>query len=133
MAVFVSHGRFLAFLVWFAGSGHIDLELRPRIVLTAATQGVQLPDDINQDASVNLTDAVNVFLYLFTGSPRIPCNDESDRDPSNIALVDFNGNNEVNLSDGVAILSFLFVMGTPHVLGVECVAITGCPENPNYP
>jgi len=43
-----------------------------------------------------------------------------------VALVDFNGDSQVDLSDAVGLLLHLFRSGGGHVLGMECTAIVGC-------
>ncbi len=42
---------------------------------------------------------------------------------------DVNDDGKLDLSDPVSILGFLFLGGSPPVLGTECVRIAGCPES----
>ncbi|MCZ6794253.1 MAG: dockerin type I repeat-containing protein [Planctomycetota bacterium] len=60
--------------------------------------------DVNRDRRVDLTDAVNILLFLFTqdGEP-LACADAADVDDSGF----------VHLTDPVYLLRFLFVGGTP--------------------
>ena len=41
---------------------------------------------------------------------------------------DYNGDSNVDLSDGVAVLIYLFQGGSPHAEGVECKIVAGCPS-----
>ena len=58
------------------------------------------------------------------------CGDTSSSDPSNISLLDSNGDSEIDLSDLVYFYGFLFLGSSPPVLGTECVPILGC-EGPS--
>jgi hypothetical protein len=44
-----------------------------------------------------------------------------------MALLDVNADGKLDLSDPVSLLGFLFLGGTPPVLGTECIKIAGCP------
>ena len=91
--------------------------------------GWQIPGDITQDGSFDLTDGIALLGYLFQGTPaRLPCGDGTAEDPANIALLDDNGDGDVNLSDAVYILVYLFSGGPPPVLGSDCVQVTGCEQ-----
>jgi hypothetical protein len=93
-----------------------------------AEGGLQRPADANQDARVDLSDAVALLGYLFLGSPRVfACGDGSLRSEGNLVLLDTNGDARVDLADAVHLLNHLFLGGSPPVLGLECVRITGCP------
>jgi hypothetical protein len=106
--------------------------------------GRQLPGDCNQDGTLDLSDAICLFGFLFTGegpaASELPCGDPGSPEPDDgdVALMDANGDGEVDLSDGVWILGFLFgSCGSPpcppHVLGTACVRIVGCPDNADCP
>jgi hypothetical protein len=100
------------------------------------TGGLQVPGDCNQDHTIDLSDGVCIFGFLFLGNPvDLPCGNGRPSDPGNIALVDFNGDRNIDLSDGVAVLAFLFQGGQPHPLGrpPACVRIMGCPNDPRCP
>jgi hypothetical protein len=43
---------------------------------------------------------------------------------------DFNGDRSVDLSDAVAHLTWQFLGGRPHVLGITCTSLPGCSEAP---
>jgi len=97
------------------------------------TGGLQIPGDCNQDGTIDLSDGVCIFGFLFLGNPvDLPCGNGRATDPGNRALVDFNGDNSIDLSDGVAALRFLFQGGPPHPLGrpPACVRIIGCANGP---
>jgi hypothetical protein len=97
--------------------------------------GCRIPGDCTEDDLLGVSDAVCVFRALFlTSSPRLPCGDGSSSDAANRALLDWQGDGRIDISDGIGILRFLFLGGEPHVLAVpgaemsECVTILGCPR-----
>ena len=45
-----------------------------------------------------------------------------------MSLLDVNGDDGVNLTDAIGLLTWLFRGGPPPALGRECVRIPGCPE-----
>jgi hypothetical protein len=90
--------------------------------------GLQLPGNVNQDQSVDLSDAISILRFLFIGAGAgLPCEGGVDAG-GNLALLDLNGDRIVNLSDPVYLLVYLFRGGPPPVLGMGCVRIAGCPE-----
>ena len=48
--------------------------------------------------------------------------------PETLALLDWQPDGKVDLSDGIGLLQFLFSGGAPHPLGKECTGIPECPE-----
>ena len=48
------------------------------------------------------------------------------RDGGNAVLLDANGDALVNASDAVHMLTYLYLAGSPHVLGTHCFQIGGC-------
>jgi hypothetical protein len=100
----------------------------------------QVPGDCNQDAVLDVSDAVCALGVLFTGTPAaFPCGDGTPADPGNRALLDWQPDGSVDLSDAVAILQFLFLNAAAHPLAVPgsetmtCVAIPGCDANTRCP
>ncbi len=92
-------------------------------------EGWQLIGDANQDASLNIVDAVALSQLLFGGgAPVLPCGAGTLEDRGNVRLLDPNGDGEVNLSDAVYLLGYLFRRGAPPVLGADCMRVTGCPD-----
>ncbi|MBI4585758.1 MAG: VCBS repeat-containing protein [Planctomycetes bacterium] len=94
--------------------------------------GGQIPGDGNQDREIDQSDAVWLLGHLFLGDPaRLPCEGETAGDPGagERALLDWNGDENIDLSDVISLLSWRFT-GTlpPHVLGAACTRIAGCPE-----
>ena len=59
--------------------------------------------DVNIDGSVDVSDALGIFNWLFLGGAGTPCENAAD---SNKDL-------SIDLTDGVHILSYLFMGGTP--------------------
>ena len=91
--------------------------------------GLQLPGNINQDARIDLTDAVQLFARLFQGeASALPCGDGSLEDIANAFLVDINQDQDFNLTDGIHLLQYLFQQGAPPAAGTNCLPIDGCPE-----
>ena len=96
---------------------------------TEALGGSQLPGDVTQDGSLNITDAVVHLRHLFGGAPRpLPCADGVFGHPSNQALLDIDGDQQVNLTDAVFLLLYLFNNGAPPALGTECLTLADCPD-----
>ena len=94
-----------------------------------AEGGLQLPGDLNQDGSMDISDSIALLGHLFLGSPaRLPCQEGTIEDPANISLLDVNGDNSLNLTDAIHSLAYLFMGGAPPVAGTECMPIPGCPE-----
>jgi hypothetical protein len=96
---------------------------------------LQLPGDSNQDAALDISDAVCVFGVLFLGTPpRFPCGCGSPDDPASVALIDWQPDGQIVISDGISLLQFLFSGGPPHALAARgdtrgCVALPGCPQS----
>jgi len=96
----------------------------------------QLPGDCNQDSALDISDAVCTLNALFKGAPFVfPCGDGTATDPGNIALLDWQPDGSVDLSDAVSLLTYFFQDSAPHTLAVPpaetemCVQIPGCPAN----
>ncbi|MBI4602899.1 MAG: hypothetical protein HY721_13155 [Planctomycetes bacterium] len=100
----------------FAGEASVDLLERDGAPLAEArslpAQGDyvpgpplgpgQVPGDCNQDARLDISDAVCVLGFLFLGSPRaLPCGDGSAGDGPSVELLDCNGDGRVDISDGI--------------------------------
>jgi hypothetical protein len=43
-------------------------------------------------------------------------------------VLDHNGDGALNLSDGIAMLNYLFLAGPPPTAGTDCVEVVGCPD-----
>lgn len=91
--------------------------------------GRQLPGNVNQDDSLDMSDAVTLLLELYGGAPRpLPCESGGLDGPGNRKLLDLNGDVTVDLSDAIYLLMYLFTGGTPPVLGTQCTPVAGCPD-----
>jgi len=99
----------------------------PGVAPWSRSGGRQIPGDLNQDQSLNLTDAVALLLHLFQSPTNLPCGDTLTS-AGNVALLDSNADGKINLSDPVHVLRHLFVGGQPPALGADCVEIPGCPD-----
>jgi hypothetical protein len=87
---------------WHAGSVFV---LSLSLLAAAPLEGQQsfVRGHVDEDGAVNLSDAVQVFRYLFQGDAEPPCLDAADADDSGF----------LNLTDGIHILGFLFQGGPP--------------------
>jgi hypothetical protein len=109
---------------------------RYHLTLVCSYSHGQLPGDCNQDAILDISDAVCVFRTLFAGDPvRFPCGDGTSGDPGNKSLLDWNQDGmAVNVSDGIDLLQYYFRGGPPHRLaavGAEywgCIPMPGCSD-----
>lgn len=107
---------------------------------TAIPGGLQIPGDCNQDGAIDISDPVCLLGFLFLGRPtELPCGSPGLPEPdgptteADFALMDWNGDRNVDLSDVVAPLNALFGGALPHVLdvsgtGKSCIRIRGCPN-----
>jgi len=107
-----------------------------KTITVTAGPTLQIPGDCNQDGRLEIADAVCVVGALFRGIPSVfPCGDGFSTDPSNIALLDWQPDGAVDVSDVVGMLDFLFRALEPHHMAVPgaettgCVIIPGCPDN----
>ena len=69
--------------------------------------------------------------FLFIGGRRIACPDEAGAfTDASLAVADFNGDERLDISDGVSMLNWLFLGGPSHHLGLpsECRVFEGCSE-----
>ncbi len=90
--------------------------------------GFQVPGDINQDARLNVSDPINLLIYLFKGQAfSLPCGDGTLEAQSNLALMDADGSTTVDLSDPLHMLLYLFRGGAPHAMGGACIPVATCP------
>jgi hypothetical protein len=63
--------------------------------------------DANADKKVNVSDAVYIINYIFTGGPP----------PSPLMAADANGSGGVNVSDAVYLINYIFIGGDPPICG----------------
>lgn len=87
--------------------------------------GLQIPGDASQNSVVDLADAVALLFMLFAGRPS-PCEGATAADGGNVALLDANGDGQVDGGDAVYTLTYLYLAGPPHVRGTRCYQIGGC-------
>jgi hypothetical protein len=97
----------------------------------AVLGGFQRPGDANQDARVDLSDAVALLFYLYLGTSRpLPCGGGSGS-PGNLAVLDVNGDSQLDLADPISLLGYLFRGGPPPASGADCLRASGCPDSCN--
>jgi hypothetical protein len=95
-----------------------------RFTVTVSCGGLQRPGDMNQDGANDQTDQLSLLENLFLGEGAQPCSTVA----ANTALLDANGDNQIDQSDAVYNLITIFLGGAPHVLGTDCLAIVDCPD-----
>lgn len=104
-------------------------DMGPGKTCTGTSGGWQLPGDINQDARVNISDAVSLLLGIFQQSPNfLPCEGESVDSAGNLSVFDLNRDTLANLSDAAYLVNYLFNRGLPPVAGTECIQVSGCSD-----
>ena len=97
------------------------------VALPLAFAGLQRPGDSNQDGRLDVGDVVHFLRFLFTDQvSQLPCGAGTSLDAGNVALLDFNGDSELDLADAVAAVLYLFSGGSSHVLGIVCTDVPGC-------
>ena len=98
-----------------------------------------LPGDCNDDGELGLSDGVCTLEILFSGTGSFPCGDGTATDAANQALIDWQPDGVIDVSDVVGVLTYLFLGGPPHPLAVPgsettgCVVIPGCESGPSGP
>ena len=70
---------------------------------------------------------------LQTTTRPLPCDGPRINYGGNLRLLDVNGDYSVNMSDVMYLINALFGRGYPPVLGLQCIEITGCPDNLDCP
>ena len=90
--------------------------------------GGQIPGDVNQDARLNISDALRLVTLVFEVADGYPCQNGRAMDTSNILVFDSNSDFRIAASDVVTVLLYLFADGAPPAQGVNCIEIRDCPE-----
>lgn len=91
--------------------------------------GFMRPGDMNQDARLDLSDAVSYLIYLFdAGDHDLPCGDGAVDHAGNKTLFDLNDDDDVDLADAIYLLSYLFNNGDAPVAGEWCIPVFECPN-----
>lgn len=95
---------------------------------------VQTPGDCNQSGTLEIGDAICMLLALFQGRA-LPCGEGEEGDAANLALLDWQPDSSLDLSDVAALLHHLFLRSPPHPITVEfgpgCVEMPGCAVSTN--
>jgi hypothetical protein len=79
-------------------------------------EGAFVRGDVNSDGQINISDAVRIFGWLFTGGPQPECMDAAD--------VNDDGGAALNITDGIFLLDWLFRGGA--------IPLPPSPTNPDY-
>ena len=69
-------------------------------------------------------------FFLVPSRSITPCGSDDLDDPSNMVVLDFNGDGTVSLTDAISIARFAFSGGAPPAAGLDCVTLVGCPDSP---
>ena len=104
------------------------------ILCAPCEEATQRPGDCNADGRVDVGDPICLLGHIFLGSPSVlTCGDGTARDPSNITILDWNGDHRIDIADPISSLKWLFgangAPGAPHILGTQCIVVTGCPDD----
>jgi hypothetical protein len=88
--------------------------------------GLQLAGDLNQDGRLSLSDGIDLLKLLFTGAGTpLPCG-ATIADGGNQALLDLDTSGDVDITDAIFLLSYLYQSGAPPAHGTACFGIQGC-------
>ena len=92
------------------------------------TRGLQRPGDANQDARLDITDALRIVrLLIGDAAATAPCAGDATRG-GNAALLDVNADDAFNLTDALHLLNHLFQRGPAPAGGAGCVRVAGCDD-----
>ena len=80
-----------------------------------------------QDGVQDATDQLNLLEYLFNGLGRAPC-DGNINSEANRAVLDVNGDGQVDMSDAIYNLMDILLSGPDPVQGNECIEVLGCDD-----
>jgi hypothetical protein len=92
----------------------------------ATVAGLQRPGDTNRDHAVNVIDTLTLIRLLFLGTGDAPCGNGGVETAGNKTLLDWDGNGELNVTDVIYSLRYIFQAGPPHIKGTACIAVDGC-------
>ena len=100
---------------------------------TLEAQACFLRGDTNQDSNTDLSDGVNILLFLFFGGPAPGCMDSAD----------VSDDGEVDIGDAISLFNFLFLGSTapaapgpincgtdPTADDLDCVTHAACDDEP---
>ena len=92
----------------------------------------QLPGDCNQDGLLDIVDPLCLLWVLFAGGVQDPPCEPTLDSPGNTALLDWQPDAQVDVTDAVSVLLFIFAEGASHTLSAagnpgDCLPIFGCP------
>lgn len=91
--------------------------------------GWQRIGDANQDAKLDLSDAIQLLQFLFTGeTDTLPCGGESIDEGGTLVVLDVNGDTSLDLADAIYLLTYLFGDGDPPAGEGGCQWVEGCPS-----
>jgi len=119
----VGDSRWSEMTSWRPSTGEGGSPGRTDLPPGGAEAGRQLPGDLDQNARLNLLDAVALIAAL-EGLRPLPC----ATDKGNRSTLDANGDQRLDLTDAVHLLNFLFLRGAGLAAGTECILIEGCPD-----
>ncbi|MEM7233212.1 MAG: CotH kinase family protein [Planctomycetota bacterium] len=89
--------------------------------------GRQRPGDSNQDGVLDLSDPLHLLIRLFVGGTELPCEGAEGSD-GNLFVLDPSGDDNVDLTDAIFLVNYLFQNGPAPAGGTVCVRVPGCPS-----
>ncbi len=90
--------------------------------------GLRLPGDATGDGRLTISDGISLLFLLFSpAGGAAPCPRTLDQ-AGNTALLDWDGDGSLGLSDPLGLLRHLFQEGPPHTRGARCIPVSGCAE-----
>lgn len=115
--------------LWQSEIDHLKAWLAERAswLDTQFVEGGQIPGDANQNGRFNLGDALRLVRLLFPDGPaaKFPCEGLKPV-VANERLLDLNGDGQLDTSDVLYGLHYLFLEGPPPIKGTTCIGIDGC-------
>lgn len=91
--------------------------------------GGQVPGDLSQDARLTIADPVLLLKHVFLTTPAVlPCEGGGVDGEGNRLLLDSNSDGRIDSSDVVHLLGYLFLRGSSHAVGTDCLKLPGCPD-----
>ncbi len=89
--------------------------------------GLQRPGDSNQDGHLDVGDAISLLLRIYRGkTDQLPCPEDAPTEGNNLLIFDINGDDTLDNTDVVSLLTFLYLDGEPPAAGTDCLFLEGC-------
>lgn len=96
------------------------------VLMNGVQAGLIQPGDVDASGKVDLSDPIVLLGALFQGQPSSLCGFDFQSEENQV-IVDFNGDEMVDLTDGIAMLSWMFLGTQHHAAGIDCINVPSCP------